>query len=95
MAVVGEVRVRSASRAECDALEDRVSSAMMSMGGPPAGFMVTVVRPDSDGFLMIEVWRTESEMRRFHEAVVVPAFAELGLNAQELEVWPVWGFARP
>ena len=65
------------------------------MGGPPAEFMVNIVRPDSDGFLITAVWRTESEMRRFHEAISVPAFAELGLDAQELEVWPVWGFARP
>jgi hypothetical protein len=86
MAVVGDMRIRSASRAECDALEERVTSAMTTMGGPPAGLMVTIVRPDTDGFLITGVWRTESEMRRFYEAVVVPALAELRLNAHELQM---------
>jgi len=36
---------------------ERVTSAMMTMGGPPAGLVVTI--------------------------------------AQELQVWQVWGFARP
>ncbi|HWI01647.1 MAG TPA: hypothetical protein VNT27_15075, partial [Propionibacteriaceae bacterium] len=90
-----EVRIRSASRAEYDALEERVSSAMMTMGGRPAGLMVNMVRPDNDGFLITAVWRTEPEMRRFYEEAVVPALAELGLNVQDLTVWPVWGFARP
>jgi hypothetical protein len=93
MAVVGEVRVHSASRDEYEALDERLSSDMMTMGGRPAEFMVNIVRPDSDGFLITGVWRTESAMRRFYEAALVPALAELGLNAQELTVSPAWGFA--
>ncbi len=66
----------------------------MPMGGLPAGLMVHNVRPDRDGFVITEVWRTESEMRHFHEAAVMPALAEVGLDGAEVAGGPL-GFAKP
>ncbi len=40
MAVVGEILVPRASKAEADVFDESIDSAMMQMGGPPAGLMV-------------------------------------------------------
>ena len=95
MAVVGEIRVRSASRNDWEALDELVSVAIEAMGGPPTGLMVNMGRPVGDGFVVTSVWRTDSELRQFHQAVLVPAFAEAGLEADDLAVGPIWGLARP
>jgi hypothetical protein len=95
MAVAVETRIRNASQAEHDAFNDRIEAAMGAMGGPPAGLMVHVAKPDGDGFVIVDVWRTEAEMREFHDAVLSPAVAAADLDAELPLVSPVWGFARP
>ena len=95
MAVVVEMPVRSASRVPHDLLDERIEAVMREKGGPPAGLMAQVNRPDEDGFLMIGVWRSESEMRDFHESTLLPQLAAVGLQVGGQTVWPVWTFARP
>ena len=95
MAVVGELRVASGAQTDHEALDAVVSAAMASAGGPPAGLMAHVVRPDSEGFVIIGVWRSELEMRQFHKSVVLPGLVEVGLVAGQSTVWPLWGFAAP
>jgi hypothetical protein len=95
MAVVGELRVASGAQSDHEALDAVVSAAMDRAGGPPAGLMAHVVRPDGEGFVIMGVWRSESEMRQFHESVVLPGLDELSLVPGESTVWPLWGFAAP
>ncbi len=71
MAVVGELRVASGAQSDHEALDAVVSAAMDRAGGPPAGLMVHVVRPDGDGFAIMGVGRSEFERRQFHESVVL------------------------
>ena len=68
---------------------------MPRAGGPPAGLMAHMVRPDGEGFVIIGVWRSEPEMRQFNESVVLPGLDEVSLVPGESTVWPLWGFAAP
>lgn len=95
MAVVVETEVVSASQAQHDLVDERIEAVMREMGGPPGGLMVHFSRPHGDGFLMVDVWRSESEMRTFHDASVIPVLAAVGLDLGDETVWPVWTFARP
>lgn len=45
--------------------------------------------------MLCNVWRTEADMRSFHEEVVLPKLAEAGLEPEEAVISPVWSFARP
>lgn len=95
MAVVAETLVPRASKAEVDRFDAGIEEAMATMGGPPAGLMAHFERPSGDGFLICNVWRTEAEMRSFYDKVLLPKLAEVGLEADESLVAPVWSFARP
>jgi hypothetical protein len=57
--------------------------------------MVHLTRPQGDGFILTNVWRSEAEMRPFYDAVVLPALAEAGLEPEESSVSPAGAFARP
>ena len=95
MAVVLTVRVFPATREQFNVLDDRVGEAMMSAGGPPAGLLSHVVHPADDGFVVADVWRTESEGRAYVDDVLGPLLTEVGLTLRETECLPVWSFARP
>jgi hypothetical protein len=95
MAVVLTLSVLPATQEQFNVLDDRVGQAMMSAGGPPAGLMSHVVYPGGDGFVVAEVWRTESEGRDYIDEVLRPLVTEVGLTPLETECLPVWSFARP
>lgn len=95
MAVVVEILVPHASRAQHDQLDASMEAAMGQQGGPPTGLMVHFARPAVEGFLLCEVWRTEADMRPFFDDVVLPTMVDVGLRPEEPSVTPVWGFARP
>lgn len=95
MAVVVEFRVAQGIRDQFDALDMKVTEAMRAQGGPPAGMMFHLAWPEGDGFVILDVWRTEAEARRFLESVLHPAIAEVGLLANEPSMRSVWGMARP
>lgn len=95
MAVVVDILFPRGTRQQADELDDRAGAALAQLGGPPDGLMLHLVRPDGDGFRMIEVWRTEPEMRSVYAEMVLPLLAELGLAHEVPSVEPVWGLARP
>lgn len=95
MAIVLQVTVTPATREQCDELDDLVGQAMERAGGPPEGLMSHVVFPDGDGFVIVDVWRSEAEVRSFVDEVLLPPMAELGLTVQETRSLPAWSFARP
>ncbi|WP_350277589.1 hypothetical protein [Kribbella sp. HUAS MG21] len=95
MAVLLQVSVISGTHDQFDELDDRVGQAMEEAGGPPPGLMSHVVYPDGDGFVVADVWRTESEGSSFVDDVLRPLLAELHLKAGETTARPVWSFARP
>ena len=95
MAIVVEVLVPLASRAESDRFDAGIDQAITERGGPPEGFMVHIGRPEGDGFLMIDVWRNEAEWRAFFDEVIMPNLAAAGLSAEDPRVSPAWTFARP
>ena len=68
---------------------------MSEGGGPPPGLMSHLVHPEGDGFVVAEVWRTESHGQSYVDDVLRPLLAELHLTASETTVLPVWSFAQP
>jgi hypothetical protein len=95
MAIVVDILVPHASKDDADRLDDSVNAAIGEMGGPPAGLMVHLTRPEGDGFLLSEVWRNEADMRLFYEDVMRHKFADAGLQPEEPVISPVWVLARP
>jgi hypothetical protein len=96
MAVLLELLVTPATQESFDRLDARVGQAMADAEGPPVGLMSHVVYPADDGFVVAEVWRTESEGRVYVDDVLRLLVAETGLTANEAtSVRPVWSFARP
>lgn len=95
MAVVGQFHVAPATQSDYDALDAVVSAAIDRAGGPPPALMAHMARPDREGFVIIEVWRSEADMRAYHESVVGPALDQLNLVSGERTVSPIWGFAAP
>lgn len=95
MAVLLQLTVTPATHEQFDQLDARVGQAMMQAGGPPAGLMSHVVYPQGKGFVVAEVWRTQTEGQPYVDEVLRPLLTELGLTATESTVVPVWSFARP
>jgi hypothetical protein len=95
MAVLLQLAVTPASHDQFDELDVMVGQAMMQAGGPPSGLMSHVVHPDGAGFVVAEVWRSESEGVAYLNDHLHPLLTKLGLTAKETSVRPVWSFARP
>jgi hypothetical protein len=96
MAVLMQLTVTPADRDRFDELDEKLGESMAGgIGGPPPGLMSHVVYPDDGGFIVADVWRTESEGRSFVELYLQPMLTRLGLTATEAVVRPVWSFARP
>ena len=95
MAIVVETLIRQATKAEAEQFDELVENAMMQSGGPPAGFMVHFTRPQGDGFLMVNVWRSETTCNRSTTAPSGRKLAEPGLTGDPSVVFPIWVFARP
>jgi hypothetical protein len=95
MAVLLQFTVTPATRDQFNELDARLEESMTQGGGPPPGLMSHVVYPHDDGFVVADVWRTESDGQPFVNEVIYPVLAELGLTASEITALPVWSFARP
>jgi hypothetical protein len=95
MAVVAELPVVNASQADFDLFDIALSGALEQLAGPPEGLLAHFVRPDGDGFLICDVWRTEEDLRRFNDDVLLPRLRDAGFLLGEERVSPVWSFARP
>jgi hypothetical protein len=68
---------------------------MMAAGGPPAGLMSHVVYPQGKGFVVAQVWRSETEGRIFVEGRLRRLVADVDLSPGEVEVVPTWSVVRP
>ena len=95
MAFLLQLTVAPATQDQFNELDAKVGQSMMQAGGPPAGLMSHAVYPEDDGFIIAEVWRTESEGQPYIDDVLRPLLAEVGLSGQATVVRPVWSFARP
>ena len=95
MAVLVQVSATPATQEQFNQLDMRVGQSMAEAGGPPAGLMSHVVYPHGEGFVIAEVWRTDSECLTYVDEVLRPLLAGVGLNAAESAILPVWSFARP
>ena len=95
MAVFLRLTVSPATQEQYSALDDRVGEAMMAAGSPPAGLMSHVVYPAGEGFVVADVWRSETEGRDWVDGPLRGLMAELDLTPGETDVVPVWSFARP
>ena len=93
--VVVETSVKHASQADFDLFDVGVSGAIEELGGPPEGLMAHFVRPDGDGFVICDVWKTPEDFRRFNDDILAPKLAGAGLQVADERVSPVWSFARP
>lgn len=94
MAIVLRLRVSPASQEQFNVLDDRVGQAMMAAGGPPAGLMSHVVYPEGEGFVVAQVWRSESEARAQTDELRT-LIADVDLAPGEIDIVPAWSFARP
>ena len=95
MAFLLQLTVAPGTQDQFNELDAKVGQSMMQAGGPPAGLMSHAVYPEGDGFVIAEVWRTESEGQRYIDDVLRLLLAESGLTGQETVGRPVWSFARP
>jgi hypothetical protein len=94
MAVMVKLHV-AGTRDQHDAVDAKVEETLATRGGPPPGMMFHLSWPGSDGFVVMDVWRTEDEARPFLDDVVLPAMTAVGIHAGEPAVIPVWGMAIP
>ena len=90
MAIVVETLVPRATRDHAGEFDASSEVAMMLMGGPPPGLMVHFARPAGEGFLLRDVWRSETEMRPFYDDVILPKLPDAGLVPEESHLAPVW-----
>ena len=95
MAVLVQLTVTPATQQQFNELDAAVGKSMTDAGGPPDGLMSHVVYPEGDGFIVAEVWRTESDGRHYMDDVLRPLVGDLSLTAKDAHVRPVWSFARP
>ena len=95
MAVLVQLAVTPGTQQQFNELDAAVGQSMTDAGGPPDGLMSHVVYPEGDGFVVAEVWRTESDGQHFMDDVLRPLVGDLSLTAKDAEVRPVWSFARP
>jgi hypothetical protein len=95
MAIVTRTLVEPADQAAHDRLQQEVEAGISRLGGPPEGMMAHLGYPSSQGFLIVDVWRSEDAARGFLKVVMEPAIAAAGLAASETEICPLWSFARP
>jgi len=95
MAVAARAFFPSASQAEHDRLDASINARLEVAGGPPDGLMTMVTYPQDGGFVVIQVFRDEETLTRFVQDVCLPAIAELQLEVGDLDVAPVWSYARP
>lgn len=95
MAALLLLTVTSATQDQFNELDARIGQSMGQAGGPPAGLMSHVVYPEGDGFILADVWRTQTEGQSYVEEVLRPLLSELGLKADPATVRPAWSFARP
>ena len=95
MAIVLRLTVSPGSQEQFNVLDDRVGEAMDRAGGPPAGLMSHVVYPEGNGFVVAQVWRSETEGRDYVDDPLRGLLADVDLNPGEIDVAPVWSFARP
>ena len=95
MAVLVQLTVTPATQEQFNELDASVGQSMADAGGPPDGLMSHVVYPEGDGFVVAEVWRTESAGQHYVDEVLRGLVGGLGLTATGTHVRPVWSFARP
>ena len=95
MAIVVRTSIEPADQYGHDRLDEVVEAGIARRGRPPEGLMVHLSHPSGDGFVTIDVWRSEDAFRSWWNDVMEPAVAEVGLAAREQEIRPVWGLARP
>ena len=94
MAVLLQFTVAPATQDQFNALDAKLEESMMQ-GGPPTGLMSHVVYPGNGGFVVSDVWRTESDAQPFLQDLLPPLLEQMGLTAGVTSVLPVWSFARP
>lgn len=57
---------------------DALHTEVLRRGGDTAGaLLVHLARTTTDGFEVVEVWRSADDFRRYTQEIVVPAMAEL------------------
>lgn len=74
VAIVARTLIHRADHDAHDRLQDAVERTITSQGGPPHGLMVHIGHPDkhSDGFAIVEVWRSEADLRLWWVTVMDP-----------------------
>lgn len=95
MAIVVRTAIEPADQEAHNRLDESIETAIGRHGGPPDGLMVHLAHPFREGFLIVDVWSSESAFRSWWTDVMEPALAELSLTVGEHEISPVWSLARP
>ena len=95
MAVLVQLTVTPATQEQFHELDAAVEQSMQEAGGPPDGLMSHVAYPEGDGFVVADVWRSESDGRQYVDDVLRPLVGGVGLTASDTQVRAVWSFARP
>ena len=86
MAVLVQLTVTPATQQQFNELDAAVGQSMTDAGGPPYGLMSHIVYPEGDGFVVPEVWRTESVGQHNVDDVLRPLVGELSLTTKDTHV---------
>ena len=95
MAVLVQLTVTPATQEQFNELDAAVGQSMTGAGGPPDGLMSHVVYPEDDGFVVAEVWRTESAGQHYVDDVLRGLVGGLGLAGRTPTCDPSGRSARP
>lgn len=95
MAILVRTSIEPADQYGHDRFDEVVQAVIAREGRPPEGLMVHLSHPSGDGFVTVDVWRSEDAFHSWWNGVMEPALAEVGLAAREQEIHPVWRYARP
>jgi hypothetical protein len=95
MAIVVRTSIDSADKDDHDRLDQFVEAGVVRQGSPPKGLMVHLSYPSGDGFLIVNVWSSETMFQSWWRDVMESALSEAGLTASEHQIDPVWSLARP
>ena len=86
MAILMKIEV-TASTAQYDELNRSIG---VDSGNLPEGLISHAVAPDGDKLVIVDIWESEDALNRFFETKAGPAMGQMGIEASEPKILPVY-----
>lgn len=86
MAILMKIEVAATT----DQYDELNRSIGVDSGNLPEGLISHVVAPDEGKLVIVDVWESEDALNRFFESKAGPAMHQLGIEASEPKILPVY-----